>query len=105
MGSDDGKPLRGPLQLKRAFDKLPMKAKLGLGTIAGVLGIILLYFVIEEHDTLFVMSESCHVLGICVLIYKLSTTKTCAGRVGASALNSMQTGLHLVLLAAPQGFH
>lgn len=79
MGSDDGKPLRGPKQIEQAFNKLPMKAKLGVGLLAGVIGIIVLYFVIEEHDTLFIMSESCHVLGICVLIYKLSTTKTCAG--------------------------
>lgn len=45
--------------------------------------LLLLWFVVEDHDTLFILSESVHFLGIGLLAYKL-IKKRAAG--GASAL-------------------
>jgi len=41
--------------------------------------IILLYFIIEDHDTLFVMAEAVHLAGIGILAYKLLRKKNCGG--------------------------
>lgn len=41
--------------------------------------LILFYFIIEDHDTLFVMSEGVHFLGIGVLAYKLLKKRNCGG--------------------------
>ncbi|KDD74845.1 ER lumen protein retaining receptor [Helicosporidium sp. ATCC 50920] len=41
--------------------------------------LILLWFVIEDHDTLFVMSEGVHFLGIGALAYKLIRQRHCGG--------------------------
>lgn len=39
----------------------------------------MLYFVIEDHDTLFVLSEIVHVVGIFILAHKLLKTKNSGG--------------------------
>ncbi len=39
---------------------------------------------VEDHDTLFILSESVHFLGIGVLAFKLLTKKNCSGAAGAS---------------------
>lgn len=41
--------------------------------------LLLLWFVVEDHDTLFILSESVHFLGIGVLGYKLLTKRNCSG--------------------------
>jgi ER lumen protein retaining receptor len=41
--------------------------------------LILFYFIIEDHDTLFVMSEGVHFMGIGVLAYKLLKKRNCGG--------------------------
>ena len=41
--------------------------------------LLALWFVVEDHDTLFVMSESVHFLGIGLLSYKLIRKKNCGG--------------------------
>jgi hypothetical protein len=41
--------------------------------------LLLFYFIIEDHDTLFVMSEGVHFLGIGVLAYKLLKKRNCGG--------------------------
>jgi hypothetical protein len=41
--------------------------------------ILLLYFVIEDHDTLFIMSEAVHFIGIGFLAYKLLRKKNVGG--------------------------
>ncbi|GAB4822734.1 hypothetical protein N2152v2_009780 [Parachlorella kessleri] len=45
----------------------------------GAKALLLLWFVVEDHDTLFILSESVHFLGIGVLAYKLLTKKNCSG--------------------------
>lgn len=41
--------------------------------------LILMYFVIEDHDTLFVISEVVHACGIVVLGYKLLRKRNSGG--------------------------
>lgn len=41
--------------------------------------LILLYFVVEDHDNLFVMSETVHFAGIGALAYKLLRKRNCGG--------------------------
>lgn len=45
--------------------------------------IFLLYLVIEDHDTLFIMAEAVHLAGIGVLAYKLLRKKNCGGETGS----------------------
>ncbi|MBA0771715.1 hypothetical protein Gotri_007197 [Gossypium trilobum] len=41
--------------------------------------LVLLRFIVHDHDNLFVAAEAVHSIGISVLIYKLIKEKTCAG--------------------------
>jgi ER lumen protein retaining receptor len=41
--------------------------------------LMILWRTIEDHDTLFVLAESAHFLGIGVLVYKLHTRKSVSG--------------------------
>lgn len=41
--------------------------------------LILMYFVIEDHDTLFIISEIVHVCGILILGYKLLNKRNSGG--------------------------
>lgn len=45
----------------------------------GVLLLLLLWFVVEDHDTLFVLSEGVHFLGIGILAWKLLKKRNCGG--------------------------
>lgn len=49
--------------------------------IISLQAIILLYFIIEDHDTLFVMAEAVHLAGIGILAYKLLRKKNCGGEL------------------------
>ena len=53
---------------------------------------VLFYLVIEDHDTLFILSEIVHALGIIVLGYKLLRKKNSGG-----ALNVLQFQSGLVV--------
>lgn len=44
--------------------------------------LVLLYLVIEDHDTLFVMAEVVQFIGIGVLAYKLLRKRNCGGTWG-----------------------
>ncbi|BDA51668.1 ER lumen protein-retaining receptor [Coccomyxa sp. Obi] len=55
------------------------KEKGAMGCLGGVLLLVLLWLVIEDHDNLFIMAESVHFLGIGLLIYKLMTKKNAGG--------------------------
>lgn len=57
----------------------PPKVKTGLGVFAAILFLVLLRFVIVDHDNLFVAAEAIHAAGIGVLIYKLQKERSCAG--------------------------
>lgn len=41
--------------------------------------VLLLWFTIEDHDTLFVLSEAIHFVGIGLLLYKLLRKKNVGG--------------------------
>ncbi|CAN0899376.1 ER lumen protein-retaining receptor [Linum grandiflorum] len=57
----------------------PPKVKGFLAVVAGMSALVLLRFIVHDHDNLFVAAEAVHSLGISVLIYKLMKEKTCAG--------------------------
>lgn len=58
----------------------PPKVKGFLAVVAGMAALVLLRFVVHDHDNLFVAAEAVHSGGISVLIYKLMKEKTCAGK-------------------------
>ena len=57
----------------------PPKVKAFLSVVAGMVALVFLRFVVHDHDNLFVAAEAVHAAGILVLIYKLTTKKTCSG--------------------------
>ncbi|KAE8677106.1 E3 ubiquitin ligase BIG BROTHER-related-like [Hibiscus syriacus] len=57
----------------------PPKMKLFLALLSAMAAIMFLRMVVEDHNNLFVAAEVVHALGTCVLIYKLTKEKTCAG--------------------------
>ncbi|KAF4347886.1 hypothetical protein G4B88_001056 [Cannabis sativa] len=57
----------------------PPKVKAFLAVISGMTALVLLRFIVHDHDNLFVAAEAVHSIGISVLIYKLMKEKTCAG--------------------------
>lgn len=57
----------------------PPKVKAFLAVVSGMAALVLLRFIVHDHDNLFVAAEAVHAIGISVLIYKLAQEKTCAG--------------------------
>ncbi|KAF3571432.1 hypothetical protein F2Q69_00062962 [Brassica cretica] len=57
----------------------PPKVKVFLAVASGITALVLLKFIVHDHDNLFVAAESVHSIGISLLIYKLTKEKTCAG--------------------------
>ncbi|KAF3446775.1 hypothetical protein FNV43_RR11955 [Rhamnella rubrinervis] len=57
----------------------PPKIRAFLAVISGMAALVFLRMIVNDHDNLFVAAESIHAIGICVLIYKLTKEKTCAG--------------------------
>ncbi|MQL78940.1 hypothetical protein Taro_011360 [Colocasia esculenta] len=57
----------------------PPKVKAFLAVVAGMAALVILRFIVHDHDSLFVVAEACHAIGISVLIYKLTKGRTCAG--------------------------
>ncbi|KAK8707899.1 hypothetical protein V6N13_058950 [Hibiscus sabdariffa] len=57
----------------------PPKMKVFLAVLSGIAALLFLRMVVEDHNNLFVAAEFVHVVGTCVLIYKLTKVKTCAG--------------------------
>lgn len=58
----------------------PPKVKAFLAVVSGMAALVLLRFIVHDHDNLFVAAEAVHSIGISVLIYKLMKEKTCAGK-------------------------
>ncbi|KAM1229911.1 hypothetical protein ACFX13_040884 [Malus domestica] len=54
-----------------------------LAVVSGMAALVLLRFIVHEHDNLFVAAEAVHSIGISVLIYKLMKEKTCVGKVSS----------------------
>ncbi|XVE94561.1 hypothetical protein REPUB_Repub02eG0019600 [Reevesia pubescens] len=63
----------------RWIRRQPPKMTAFLAVVAGMAALLFLKMVVEDHDNLFVAAEAVHALGTCVLIYKLTKEKTCAG--------------------------
>jgi hypothetical protein len=61
--------------------KQPPKVKAFLAVVSGMAALVLLRFIVHDHDNLFVAAEAVHSIGISVLIYKLMKERTCAGKV------------------------
>ncbi|XP_022759444.1 uncharacterized protein LOC111305619 [Durio zibethinus] len=59
----------------------PPKMKAFLAVAPGMAALLFLRMVVEDHDNLFIAAEAVHALGTCILIYKLSKEKTCAGTI------------------------
>ncbi|KAB2604624.1 ER lumen protein retaining receptor C28H8.4 [Pyrus ussuriensis x Pyrus communis] len=57
----------------------PSKVQAFLAVVSGMAALVLLRFIVHDHDNLFVAAEAVHSIGISVLIYKLMKEKTCAG--------------------------
>ncbi|XP_015892366.3 uncharacterized protein LOC107426644 [Ziziphus jujuba] len=56
-----------------------MKVKVFLGALLGLCALVALRITIKDHKYFYVASEAIHAAGIIVLIYKLTTQKTCSG--------------------------
>lgn len=56
-----------------------IKVKIFLAVTSILSSLIALRFIVKDTNHFFVASESVHAAGIIVLIYKLTTQKTCSG--------------------------
>lgn len=80
-----GRRSRNPVQSAVWWvKKQPPKVKGLLAVLTSILALVLLKFIINDHDNLFVAAEFIHGVGIAVLIYKLMKEKTCAGEFNTS---------------------
>ena len=76
------RPPRRPIQtVSLGVRRQPPKVKAFLAVVAGMAALVLLRVIVHDHDNLFVAAEAVHSIGICVLIYKLTKEKTCAGNI------------------------
>ena len=57
----------------------PPKVKAFLAVVTGMAALVFIRFIVHDHDNLFVAAEAAHMVGIALLIYKLTKEKTCAG--------------------------
>jgi hypothetical protein len=74
------RPPKRPIQVVTTWvRRQPPKVKAFLAVVAGMTALVLLRFIVHDHDNLFVAAEAVHSIGISVLIYKLMKEKTCAG--------------------------
>ncbi|XP_073291548.1 uncharacterized protein [Primulina huaijiensis] len=55
------------------------KVKIFLGVTCVLCALVAVKFLVKKHNHFFIASESVHFTGILVLIYKLTTQKTCTG--------------------------
>mmetsp|Transcript_22695 Transcript_22695/g.49707 ORF Transcript_22695/g.49707 Transcript_22695/m.49707 type:complete len:283 (-) Transcript_22695:918-1766(-) len=72
-------PRAAMIKFKSWLRKRSMKEKIGLGCGAALVVLLFLWFTVDNHDNLFVTAELVHFAGIGVLVYKLTTEKSCAG--------------------------
>lgn len=74
------RPQRKPIHAVSTWvRRQPPKVKAFLAVVSGMAALVLLRFIVHDHDNLFVAAEAVHAIGISVLIYKLMKEKTCAG--------------------------
>ncbi|CAL5195473.1 unnamed protein product [Lathyrus oleraceus] len=65
--------------LSQWLRKRSMKVKILLGTLLAFCALVVLKFTIKDSDFFFKASETIHIVGLIVLIYKLFAHKTCSG--------------------------
>jgi len=74
------KSRRNPVHVVSSWvARQPPKVKAFLAVVSGITALIVLRFVVHNHDNLFVAAEATHAVGISVLIYKLFKERNCAG--------------------------
>lgn len=56
-----------------------LREQIFLGCVLAAILLMILWRTIEDHDTLFVLAEAAHFVGIGLLVYKLYTKKSVAG--------------------------
>ncbi|KAB2602161.1 ER lumen protein-retaining receptor C28H8.4 [Pyrus ussuriensis x Pyrus communis] len=76
MGSRRSSPVNVLFQWVR---RQSMKVKVFLGSLLALCALVALRFWVKNHNYFVIASEAVHVAGIVVLIYKLTTQKTCSG--------------------------
>ncbi|GFR51382.1 hypothetical protein Agub_g13811 [Astrephomene gubernaculifera] len=81
MGTDDtmGKAKDPLIAVVQWVKTRPAGTKAGLSGLSAVVLLLVLWRTIKDHDTLFVLAEIAHFLGIGVLGYKLQKKKSVAG--------------------------
>ena len=52
--------------------------------------LLFMYFVLEDHDILFILSEACHLIGLAVLLFKLHQKKSAAGATRCACVRRWQ---------------
>lgn len=60
-------------------ERQSMRVKICLGAMLALCVFVVLKLTIKDYNHFFVASEAFHAAGIIVLIYKLTTKKTCSG--------------------------
>uniref|UniRef100_A0A9I9DNF1 ER lumen protein-retaining receptor C28H8.4 n=1 Tax=Cucumis melo TaxID=3656 RepID=A0A9I9DNF1_CUCME len=74
------RPARNPIHIVSVWvRRQPPKVKAFMAVVLGMLTLVVLRFIVHDHDNLFVAAEALHSIGISVLIYKLTKERTCAG--------------------------
>ena len=76
MGRKRGSPMN---VLSEWVKKQSMRMKISLGAMIALLALVALKHTIHDLNHFYIGSEFTHALGIIVLIYKLTTKKTCSG--------------------------
>ncbi|KAG2482328.1 hypothetical protein HYH03_018737 [Edaphochlamys debaryana] len=81
MGSDDtlGKVKDPLVAVVQWVKSRPPRTKTGLGVLGALLLLLTLWRTVKDHDTLFVLAEVAHFIGIGLLGYKLQKKKSVAG--------------------------
>ena len=67
------------LTVIRWFKARSDKERSAVVGVSALMALVVFYFIIEDHDTLFVMSEVIHFIGIALLGYKLLKQRNSAG--------------------------
>ncbi|KAK7287398.1 hypothetical protein RIF29_00671 [Crotalaria pallida] len=61
------------------LSKVPMKVKIALGALLAVCALVALKFTVKDMRYFFIASETFHLAGTIILLYKLFTLKNCSG--------------------------
>lgn len=96
--SDDklGKVRDPLLTASRWLKRRSQKEKVLLGSVCGLLSLLLMWLIIEDHDNLFIMAEFVHFAGIGMLLYKLFSKRNAGGlSLRSQELSALFLGIRL----------